>query len=167
MEELGFKLSKAEAKSFMEVFDLDGLGEIDFTSFVAFARRQPEAHALYGVERKLRTLISKATSQGVDLRESFAHFDVNGDGVITQKEFRKGLLALKFDLTDRELRTLFRRFDPRGDGIRLRDFAKFVDGGSEDGHYLDRHVTAFYLSHVPSDFCYLSPTPSCTSSPCS
>ena len=72
MEELGFKLSKAETKSIMEVFDLDGLGEIDFTSFVAFARRQPEAHALYGVERKLRALISKATAQGVDLRESFA-----------------------------------------------------------------------------------------------
>ncbi|RLN20583.1 hypothetical protein BBJ28_00018429, partial [Nothophytophthora sp. Chile5] len=72
---------------------------------------------LEAVER-LKSLLTKAKAQGVDLTRSFAHFDANGDGKITRSELKRGLLALEClsDVDEKELDSLLQQMDEDGSG---------------------------------------------------
>ena len=101
----------------MAAFDVDGRGEIDYEAFERFAWDQPGAKAHMSVEDKLRALIKKAQGQGIDVYESFQHFDKDEDGVIERAELRVGLGQLRFECSERELAFLFQKLDPEEKGL--------------------------------------------------
>jgi hypothetical protein len=74
------------------------------------------------------------SSQGVvDFRPSFQHFDPNGTGEISRRDFQAGLMALNWDLTEEELRAVMDEFDTDGDGyIQYDEFVDFVCGGDQN-----------------------------------
>jgi len=61
------------------------------------------------------------------IRDSFRRFDRDHSGVLNMDEFREALRKFNFDVTDQELITIMRRFDPDGDGgIRYNEFCEVV-----------------------------------------
>ncbi|XP_064601554.1 neo-calmodulin-like isoform X3 [Liolophura sinensis] len=58
-------------------------------------------------------------------REQFKIFDINGDGMITRKEFRRIMGALGQPVKDAEVAAVWSEVDKNDDGII--DFNEFVD----------------------------------------
>ena len=139
LDRLGFDLSKAEARRLQECFDLDGDGRISYIEFVDFAAET--SGEATSVKRKgniddiadnLKALIRKARRKGIDYKQSFEHFDTDYSGDIDKKHFQKGLRALKFDLSDGQVRQLMARFESSREGhIKYRDFLRFVAPSDE------------------------------------
>ncbi|KAF4316256.1 hypothetical protein JM18_005250 [Phytophthora kernoviae] len=80
--------------------------------------------------KQLQTLLIKAKEQGVDLKKSFAHFDSNGDGEISQGELKRGLLALGCfeDMREEDFDTLLEQLDEDGSGkIDFREFQALMN----------------------------------------
>lgn len=75
--------------------------------------------------KRLRMLLLKAKSQGVDVKASFAHFDANGDGGVTRVELTRGLEALGCfkDMKGAEFDVLWEQLDQDGSG--KIDFSEF------------------------------------------
>ncbi|CAK9082084.1 EF-hand calcium-binding domain-containing protein 6 (CAP-binding protein complex-interacting protein 1) (DJ-1-binding protein) (DJBP) [Durusdinium trenchii] len=77
---------------------------------------------------KLRNLIRKAELQGVGLAESFEHFDTNRDSRISEKEFRRGLAKLDFDLSKDEVAAVMAHFETvESNGKPYIDLQAFYD----------------------------------------
>jgi len=61
------------------------------------------------------------------IRESFRRFDRDHSGALNMAEFREVLHQFNFDVSDQELITIMRKFDPNGDGsIRYDEFCAAV-----------------------------------------
>jgi Ca2+-binding EF-hand superfamily protein len=61
------------------------------------------------------------------IRDTFRRYDRDHSGVLNMDEFREALRKFNFDVTDQELITIMRRFDPDGDGgIRYNEFCEVV-----------------------------------------
>ena len=66
-----------------------------------------------GMESQLVILLAKNQARVMDL---FHQWDTNSDGQISKKEFRRGMLALGFDVQGSEVDGLFTQMDPDGSG---------------------------------------------------
>ena len=121
----------------MAAFDVDGRGEIDYEAFERFAWDQPGVKAHMSVEDKLRALIKKAQGQGIDVYESFQHFDKDEDGVIERAELRVGLGQLRFECSERELAFLFQKLDPEEKGLIDMDQVREKERERERGGMLE------------------------------
>lgn len=62
-----------------------------------------------GMENQLVILLAKNQARVIDL---FRQWDTNSDGQISKKEFRRGMLALGFDVQGSEVEALFTQMDP-------------------------------------------------------
>ena len=66
--------------------------------------------------------------QNFNLRRAFALFDRNGDGTISQREFRQGWLTLNLGLTYDEIDDLMKIVDTDKDGaISYDEFISKMD----------------------------------------
>ena len=64
--------------------------------------------------RTLRNELGDMFAQsGLDMKEAFRAFDADGDGSITQAEFKAGLRSLQLTLLQRSQRPLLRPLKPR------------------------------------------------------
>lgn len=62
------------------------------------------------------------------ITDKFHRYDINGDGVLSIKEFKRLLLDFEIKLSDTELDMLIDRFDRDGDGeINLSEFKDFME----------------------------------------
>merc|ERR1712159_888734 len=72
-------------------------------------------------------LKDKFRESSVLIRDSFRRFDRDHSGALNMAEFRDALRQFNFDVTDQELITIMRKFDPNGDGsIRYDEFCASV-----------------------------------------
>merc|ERR1712159_19944 len=72
-------------------------------------------------------LKEKLPEQNALIRDTFRRYDRDHSGVLNMDEFREALRKFNFDVTDQELITIMRKFDPDGDGsIRYDEFCASV-----------------------------------------
>jgi Ca2+-binding EF-hand superfamily protein len=72
-------------------------------------------------------LKDKFRESSVLIRDSFRRFDRDHSGALNMAEFRDALRQFNFDVSDQELITIMRKFDPNGDGsIRYDEFCSSV-----------------------------------------
>ncbi|RHY33989.1 hypothetical protein DYB32_001225 [Aphanomyces invadans] len=73
----------------------------------------------------LRALLVRAQSKGVDVSQSFAHFDRDGNGSISYDEFASALKQLQVDFTPEDIATLCKTLDKdTNSSISLNEFKK-------------------------------------------
>ena len=98
------------AKSPFQEIDVDGNGEIDFDEFCMVMKRMTD----------------KKESDEDIIRECFAVFDQDKNGIISETEFKRILKELG-GLTEDVMDTLFREVDVAGNGhIDYDEFAQMV-----------------------------------------
>ena len=128
-------------------------GTVSYSEFSKFAKSSPGGAGGEGsssdedssIEGKLRRILQKAEDGGIDLSDSFRHFDKNDDGEITVNEFKNALKELGFHPTKAETEDLMSRMghdpgaDPEDATISYRDFIKFAHSLSkkEEVHIKD------------------------------
>merc|ERR1712230_321303 len=72
-------------------------------------------------------LKEKFREQAVLIRDVFRRVDEDHSGSLNMSEFRRALKKFNFDVTDQELISIMRKFDPDGDGsIRYDEFCSSV-----------------------------------------
>ena len=141
LAELGpsFKASPKDLKALLAQFDEDGDGKVSYSEFIAFVKSRPVAKPASGksesnatkVEGKLRKVLLKAEEEGINLRESFKHFDKNGDGLISRSEMQEALKELGHDyvLKSQDLTALLQRVcgaDYNEEEVSYENFIDFV-----------------------------------------
>jgi Ca2+-binding EF-hand superfamily protein len=100
----------------------------------AHRRRSAGGEAINPLERQLRKILNAAKKKGLKLNDSFAHFDANGSGKVSRKQFRDALRKLGFQASDNDMNFLMTRFDKDGDGeITITEFAEFATAPDVDG----------------------------------
>jgi len=81
-------------------------------------------HVALAAFSKLQDILEIAAKSGVTLKDSFEHFDLDGNGLIDRKEFLKGLKKLGISLRPEEVRILMRMFEAE-DSVGV-DYMAFV-----------------------------------------
>jgi len=72
-------------------------------------------------------LKEKFREQAVLIRDTFRRVDEDHSGSLNMSEFKQALKKFNFDVSDQELISIMRKFDPDGDGsIRYDEFCKSV-----------------------------------------
>lgn len=77
-----------------------------------------------------KTLDKVATAfyiQNFNLKKAFSLFDVNGDGMISRKEFRDGIAALEIGIKYDEINDLMKLISDDGDKISYDAFITKID----------------------------------------
>merc|ERR1711959_112477 len=95
-------------------------------------------------------LKDKFRESSVHIRDSFRRFDRDHSGALNMAEFRDALKQFNFDVTDQELITIMRKFDPNGDGsIRYDEFCASV---LEDDYKAVEHSAGGQVMHGANKF---------------
>ncbi|OMJ69796.1 hypothetical protein SteCoe_32381 [Stentor coeruleus] len=88
---------------------------------------------------------NRIKEKNLSLRQAFAAFDENSDGMVSANEFIKAFKAMELGLTDEEILNLMGYFDPRRTGtINYRIFCQKIQEenmGSTRGHEDQRPVS--------------------------
>jgi len=132
LAQLGLRVSKDEAKELIRRFAGRRKNTINYRHFLR-ALVPGDQVFVEEVAEKLREMIrQRMTHHGGGkgaARRVFKHFEQDSRGQITRDAFRKGLHALKLDLTDSEMRMLLDKFDLDGNGrISFEEFVAFQGG---------------------------------------
>lgn len=85
------------------------------------------------VIERLRVIIATSTKS---IKEIFDEFDLDGNGFVTQVEFRNALRTLGLGITSREIDQVMNRIDSNGDG--KIDYQEFSGILSKDNSYDNR-----------------------------
>lgn len=117
---LGLKLEDKVLDALFSHFDPNNSGSVHYGEFVwAFFNR-----------RSMVAQWTRATKgmTKAQVRTKFRKGDVNGDGKLGKKEFKRLLASFSIKLSDSDVDILIDRFDRDGDGdLDLYEFADFVD----------------------------------------
>ena len=73
----------------------------------------------------LEIVVNKILEQGYELESLYHQLDGNGDGALTVREIRDGIMKMKIDLTSREIQEIVDVLDKNTDG--LVSLEEFVD----------------------------------------
>lgn len=106
MRALGQNPSVTELRAMVDEVDLDGNGVIDFEEFLEMIVKE-----------------MNKTDTEEEMREAFKIFDRSGNGFITAKELKHGMVYMGERLSDEEVEEMMREADSDGDGrISFEDF---------------------------------------------
>ena len=119
----GTVLTQAQMRVLMEELDRDGDDRVDYDEFVAAVQRTADARRL--AREVSEMLRSDIRSHKDDLMLVFDEFDTNGDGVLSTKEFQRGLKRRGISVRSDEMEKLMQVVDT--DGNSLIDYREFID----------------------------------------
>eukprot|EP01043_Picozoa_sp_COSAG02_P024870 COSAG02_NODE_1377_length_12993_cov_5.210718_2_plen_379_part_00 len=135
----GKKLSAAQLDDLMYEIDRNGDGRVDYLEFIAAFRRTEHARQLaQSVTSELRRSIDV---QRESLLRAFDRMDTNKDGLLTAREFQRGLSDRGIRVSEREMQQLMRVIDEDGDEtLDYKEFmhaleAKYFSAGSGESEY--------------------------------
>lgn len=104
----GLRPTQSELEDLIRSLDRTGSGYIQLAEFLDLC-----AHGMH----------SKAVDPVAELREAFAAFDTDGNGVLCEREMRAALLALGESVSEADFRLFMREIDAKSNGVL--DFAGF------------------------------------------
>jgi calcium-binding protein CML len=122
LKELGFEMSRRETDALFLCFDFRGHESLSYEAFVDAVEGQGSGYEDAAII-EIRRLIADANINGVDLKQSFYHFDKNRDGQISHREFVEGLRRVGIRLKDASANKLISNF---GNGGKM-NFEEFCD----------------------------------------
>ena len=152
IDKLGLGLQPQHVRRLCQMVDADGNGAIDYEEFFkrfdrheivgmdfessrpsrtaeeerAAAARRDETIARIGGTRAIRVLGDTMYRSSKKLRNAFKQMDINGDGVLSQEEFKLGLASACPVLGEAEVAEVVASIDASGDGYV--DYREFVNG---------------------------------------
>ena len=86
------------------------------------------------LEKQLRKILAAAFQKGMNVKETFEHFDKSREGSVNYTDFRSALKELGFHSSLSEMNELTKRFDANNDGqITIMEFTDFAMNGSVVG----------------------------------
>lgn len=135
-QRLGVKLDQASLDAIYRHFDPNNSGTIHYGEFVwAFFNRR-------SFLRQWKRCVSGMTYE--QMRTKFRRADINGNGYLTKKEFKKLLIGMGIQLSDNEIDILVSRFDKDGDGeLNLQEFMQYIkEESGEDIPMISTRTTA-------------------------
>jgi len=128
LDRLGFDCPPTVVSQLLQKFDLNGDGRISYREFVRFAEGDVSDVTLDDEMTRLRRLVQDARKTGIDLLQSFDHFDRNRSGDIDVDEFQQGMQRLGIEVSLSEARRLMERFPGGRHGhIRYKDFVRGIE----------------------------------------
>lgn len=111
-------------------------------------------------ESLLRQIIEHTTQHGLAVDEAFRHFDADGNGSISAKEFIEAFEQLKIfnDIPTwrSQIPALIAKFDTSGDGdVQLKEFFKFL-GVKEYSPNIEQRMTKIFAVAIDSGMSFES-----------
>ncbi len=126
LEKLGFKNNKSELNALFKALNADKDSSISYHEFVKFIKY----HHLDDIKAKLQKLILEAEKKGVNIAQSFQHFDKDGNGILTRSEFEIRFNQLFQNINKNELNVIFKELDTNNsNSISYKEFFKFIQNG--------------------------------------
>lgn len=152
-------LDESKIKALTRAFGADeSTGNIQLTHFINFCNdaQSNTSTQLNKIQQKLKDIVSTAEKKGLPIETSFQHFDKNGDGEISRKEFKKAMnelsKAVGGRLTPSDLNKLFSKFDKERNGkIQYKAFVEFFKGTVKSDHELQSNFVAPNIDPVNED----------------
>jgi len=103
----GYNPTKAELEQIFEEVDGDGNGVVDYDEFII--------------------MLSKKKQEEIILKETFASFDIDGDGFITRSELVSFLEKAGNSLSEEQVQEMMEKQDENDDGqISYQEFMKMM-----------------------------------------
>lgn len=138
--DIGIKSTDKNISELMGQLDVDGSGEVELDEFLSFIRSKAtsqssckESSDELGFTNKVRAIVLKAQDNGVNVRDTFAHLDKDGNGFITQEECGEGLASIGCTFTPEELSSLFQTIDQNSSGqVDMMEFLSFLTKPSDE-----------------------------------
>ena len=122
------------------------------------SQRQRGSHTTADpLERQLRKILNEAKKRGMNIEESFEHFDENKTGRVNRSQFRRALADLGFKAREKHMDSLMERLDINGDGEIVSCRKSTTMPGQRiflyDFFSIAQHFT-HPLSELPQSFCH-------------
>ena len=130
VRDLGIRISGEQERDLFALMNLDRGRNIKYNHFVVFVCDPHHEDVLW----KLRRGIARARVSEQEVIENLEHYDTNGSGLITSKQFLKGLKAANIDMSEADILRLMLRFDNEdAQRFDIDLFGKFLTGSLADG----------------------------------
>jgi Ca2+-binding EF-hand superfamily protein len=128
----GVKLSSAELATLVERFDMSSTKAAKISGEDFLAWLFPEKTILEGVERRLCGVFKELQRSGMNVQRVFKKMDKDGDGNVSQSEFRGELARMGVPINATEMRALLHRYDASKSGnFEYKEFLKLFDHSSK------------------------------------
>ncbi|GBG28865.1 Nephrocystin-4 [Hondaea fermentalgiana] len=131
LREIGVDAPAQEIQELIAKVDVDGSGELELDEFIGFLRApasaSPRPDSSAGLIDKVRDIVLKAKTRGVNIRDTFAHFDKDGNGLISREECAQGLESIGCKFSTTELDAFYATLDLDDDGnLSTVEFIAFL-----------------------------------------
>ena len=117
----------------MDRLDVDGDGQVSYGEFLRFfGKSSADARSETELKQQLQSLLALASRKGVQIADSFRHFDARNDGRVSRDQFQAALCELTPKIRalasdEKQLIALFQAFDADSDGmISRKEFEAFA-----------------------------------------
>merc|ERR1711904_194602 len=132
LQKLDMDVSRSEARKMMDKFPGRRRGQIKFREFIKAMRlERREEVDTRGLQEDIRREIRQLAETRYGrprFRQVFEEIDRDGSGTIDRREFKKAMEQLGFELSSRQVKQIFTKFDKNYDGeITYKEFP--VRGG--------------------------------------
>lgn len=119
--DLEIELDSKDMKALNQAYSKNGNGRIFYNSLCDLIEEEHDGKdEVEDVMDYLIELLRRASENGIDLQQSFEHFDEDRSGFISEREFKLGLKKLGVTLSNEQTKEAMRKFEGKRAGTLLR-----------------------------------------------